>query len=389
MLCCGVLGQQDQCPGLVQSSYYSIFVWSGAKVEGSRQISSPAGSSTPSRREKQRCGEASADNWKILAKLRRFNNRWWGKGLASSLSIILQCRRSLHMTSCSVVSDLLLNGPHGARVLLPSSGNIFVGSGFDFPSCLAEPSHLCGVLKVETFNSSPSTAKGPVQTSTQMQEHRSAATVYQALYLLLPLLYKTKVLCKVRCQALGFASLCQHLEKTSTKEKGDKRRTTVIIFLWAQAPSCSMILHGSACYRLRDEKTLKSCVWKERSCNGTTSCPSVHKQVMAGERIPPGSGHGDQCLCQDASRTLTYAPHKSSPKSQAFIKIFELKMAKGHWKWAGTGSWSVRDALGRKWSLFNLQRTLLALAVSDRFTGQSKVWDILKYWPLKTTLIHR
>lgn len=109
-----------------------FFEWSWAKAEGSRQFLSPAGSSASSRREKQHCGEASADDWRILAKLRCFNNRWWGKGLASSLSIILQRRRSLHMTSCAVVSDLLLNGPRSASAPLPSSRDGLMVLGFDF-----------------------------------------------------------------------------------------------------------------------------------------------------------------------------------------------------------------------------------------------------------------
>lgn len=72
------------------------------------------------------------------------------------------------------------------------------------PACLAEPSHLCGVQEVETFNSSPTTAEGPIQTSTEMQEHRGVVTAYQALHLLLLLLCKTKVLCEVSCSvALG------------------------------------------------------------------------------------------------------------------------------------------------------------------------------------------
>lgn len=143
------------------------------------------------------------------------------------------------------------------------------------PACLAEPSHLCEVHKVETFNSSPNTGKTPIQTSTEMQEHRGVVTAYQAIHLLLLLLYKTKVLCKVSCSvALGFSSLYQHLVKTNTKEKGDNRRMTVILFLWAQAPSCSVTLYGSMCYRQRDEKNLKSCIWKEHSCNGATPRPS-------------------------------------------------------------------------------------------------------------------
>lgn len=121
------------------------------------------------------------------------------------------------------------------------------------PACLAEPSHLCGVQEVETFNSSPTTAEGPIQTSTEMQEHRGVVTVY---HLLLLLLCKTKVLREVSCSvALGLSSLYQHLVKTNMKEKGDNRRTTVILFLWAQAPRCSVTLYGSVHYRLRDEKT--------------------------------------------------------------------------------------------------------------------------------------
>lgn len=119
------------------------------------------------------------------------------------------------------------------------------------PACLAKPSHLCGVHEVETSNSSPNTAKGPIQASTEMQEHGGVVTAY--LHLLLLLLYKTKVLCKVSCSvAPGLSSLYHHLVKTNRKEQGDNRRTTAILFLWARAPSCSVTLYGSVRCRLRD-----------------------------------------------------------------------------------------------------------------------------------------
>lgn len=78
--CFSVFGQQDRGPGLVQISCYGIFwvIWN----ESSRTQTDP-------RSESQHCGEASADNWRILAKMRCFNNRWQGAGLARSPSILL------------------------------------------------------------------------------------------------------------------------------------------------------------------------------------------------------------------------------------------------------------------------------------------------------------
>lgn len=84
-----------------------------------------------------------------------------------------------------------------------------------------------------------------------MQEHGGVVTVYQALHLLLLLPYETKVLCNVGCSvALGFPSLYLHLVKTNVK-KSDNRRMTVMLFLWARAPRCSVTPFGSTCYRLR------------------------------------------------------------------------------------------------------------------------------------------
>lgn len=126
------LGSRTSTLARYKAPVIALLEWSRGKAEGSRRILSPAGSSAPSMREKQHCGEASADNWRILAKVRCFNNRWCGKGLASSLSIILQCRRSLHMTSWAVISDLLLNGPCSTYIPRPSSGDSLMGPDLDF-----------------------------------------------------------------------------------------------------------------------------------------------------------------------------------------------------------------------------------------------------------------
>lgn len=67
-------------------------------------------------------------------------------------------------------------------------------------------------------------------------------------------------------------------------------------------------------------------------------------------------------------------------------------MAKRYWKWAGTGSWSVRDTLGRKQSLFGLQ--ILSQFLQSWTQLQDSLSSIVKYQvfkfnPLKNTLIYR
>lgn len=249
------LGSRTNTLAWYKAPIIALFEWSWGKAEGSRRILSPAGSSAPSRREKQHCGEASADNWRILAKLRCFNNRWWGKGLASSLSIILQCRRSLHMTSCAVVSDLLLNGPCSTYIPLPSLGDSLMGSGLDFPASVSGWA-IPPLRDLQGGNISLLSQHRQRFNPNQyrIQEHRGVVTGYQTLHLLLLFLYKTKVLCEVSCFVPLGCSLSAFSENKHEGE-GYNRRMTVILFLWALAPSCSMTLYGSMHYRLRDEKT--------------------------------------------------------------------------------------------------------------------------------------
>lgn len=77
-----VLGQQDQGPGSVQISHCAIF-W--MILSGSRRTQADfviCRSLVPSRKENLHCGVAAADKWRILAKLRCFNNRWWRTGIS-------------------------------------------------------------------------------------------------------------------------------------------------------------------------------------------------------------------------------------------------------------------------------------------------------------------
>lgn len=138
---------------------------------------------------------------------------------------------------------------------------------------------------MEIFDSSPSTAKNPTQTSTEMQEHRGVVGVYETLHLLLLLLHKTKVLCKVRCSVgTGIISSLSAFSE-SNSEKEELYSSSGNIDQETAEPLTDLVVQ-------RETRELKYCFWKAHSCKCTTPC---HKELLV-QRNPPGPGQADQSV---------------------------------------------------------------------------------------------
>lgn len=76
------LGSRTKVLAQYRSHIVPFFEWFWTEAEGPRQILLSAESLVPSRKQNLHCGVAAADNWRILAKLRCFNNRWWRSGFS-------------------------------------------------------------------------------------------------------------------------------------------------------------------------------------------------------------------------------------------------------------------------------------------------------------------